>query len=323
MGQVTERYLPIAATVTVFVLLYLIGALLYPNFLSTLVLGNLLTDNAFVIIAAVGVTFVILSGGIDLSIGSMIGFVSVAIAALIAHGWHPLAAAAVMIGFGVVFGSFQGLIVDFCAIEPFIVTLAGLFLLRGMCFMVSLDSVPIHHPWVDAFSDWYIPLGNGGRLSSSALVMLVVLGAGVVIAHFTRFGVNVYAIGGDRTSAALMGVPMRRTTVMIYALGGFYSSLGGVIYAFYTGSGYPLAAVSVELDAIAAVVLGGTLLTGGVGLVFGTLFGGLIEGTIQTLITFNGSLTSWWTKIFIGVLLFVFIVTQRSIMSSFMLRRAT
>jgi galactofuranose transport system permease protein len=150
-----------------------------------------------------------------------------------------------------------------------------------------------------------------------------VLGAGVIIAHFTRFGTDVYALGGDRNSAALMGVPMRRTTVMIYALGGFYSAVGGVIYAFYTASGYPLAAVGVELDAIAAVVLGGSLLTGGVGLVIGTLFGGLIEGTIQTLISFNGSLTSWWTKIFIGGLLFVFIVTQRSIMSSFVFRRAT
>jgi galactofuranose transport system permease protein len=99
--------------------------------------------------------------------------------------------------------------------------------------------------------------------------------------------------------------------------------VGGVIYAFYTASGYPLTAVGVELDAIAAVVLGGTLLTGGVGLVFGTLFGGLIEGTIQTLISFNGSLTSWWTKIFFGGLLFVFIVTQRSIVSSLVFRRAT
>jgi galactofuranose transport system permease protein len=153
--------------------------------------------------------------------------------------------------------------------------------------------------------------------------MLVVLGAGVLIAHFTRFGTDVYALGGGRNSAALMGVPMRRTTVMIYALGGFYSVVGGVIYAFYTASGYPLAAVGVELDAIAAVVLGGTLLTGGVGLVVGTLFGGLIEGMIQTLISFNGSLTSWWTKIFIGGLRFAFIVTQRSMMSSFVFRRAT
>jgi galactofuranose transport system permease protein len=312
-----ERYAPIVATVTVFVLLFLGGSLMYKHFFSTLVLGNLLTDNAFVIIAAIGATFVILSGGIDLSIGSMIGFVAMAMASMVGHGLHPLVAALVMVSFGVMFGAIVGLIIDFCDIQPFIITLTGLFLLRGLCFVVSLDSLPIHHPFVDAFAGWSIPLPGGGALTSSALLMLVVLGAAIIIAHFTRFGTNVYAIGGDRVSAALMGVPIRRTMIMIYALDGFYSALAGVTYALYTASGYPLAATGVELDAIAAVVLGGTLLTGGVGLVAGTLFGGLIQGVIQTLIMFDGTLTSWWTKIVIGVLLFVFIVAQRSILRSF------
>jgi simple sugar transport system permease protein len=252
----------------------------------------------------------------------MIGFVGVVMARLDTLGWHPLASGALMIAFGLGFGALQGLIIDFCEIQPFIVTLAGLFLLRGSCFMVSLDSIPIKHPFVDVFSDWHIDLGGGGRLSSSALVMLAVLAIGIVIAHFTRFGANVYAIGGDRTSAGLMGVPIRRTTVMIYALAGFYSALGGVVYALYTASGYPLAGLGDELIAIAAVVLGGTLLTGGVGLVLGTLFGGLIQGLITTLVNFQGTLTSWWATIFVGVLLFVFIVAQRTIMGSFMGRRA-
>ncbi len=317
-----ERYLPLLATVTVFVLVYAVGGFSFKYFLSTHVLGDLLTDNAFIIVAAIGTTFVILSGGIDLSVGSMIGFVGVVMAHLDTLGWHPLASGALMIAFGVAFGAFQGLIIDFCEIQPFIITLAGLFLLRGSCFMVSLDSVPIKHPFVDVFSDWHFDLGGGGRLSSSAMVMLVVLAVGVVIAHFTRFGTNVYAIGGDRASAALMGVPIRRTTVMIYALAGFYSGLGGVVYALYTASGYPLAGLGDELNAIAAVVLGGTLLTGGVGLVFGTLFGGLIQGLITTLVNFQGTLTSWWATIFVGVLLFVFIVAQRTIMGSFMGRRA-
>ena len=312
-----ERYAPIVATVAVFVLLFLGGSLLYRHFFSTLVLGDLLTDNAFVIIAAIGTTFVILSGGIDLSIGSMIGFVSVVMAFLVSHGWHPLAAGAVLLGFGVLYGAAVGLIIDTCDIQPFIITLTGLFLLRGLCFVVSLDSVPIHHPFVDAFAGWAIPLPGGGALSSSALLMLAVLAIGIAIAHFTRFGTNVYAIGGDRTSAVLMGVPIRRTTVTIYGLAGCYSALAGVTYALYTASGYPLAATGVELDAIAAVVLGGTLLTGGVGLVAGTLFGGLIQGVIQTLISFDGTLTSWWTKIVIGVLLFLFIVAQRFILRSF------
>jgi simple sugar transport system permease protein len=315
-----ERYLPLVATMTVFVALFLLGGAVYKNFLSTLVLGNMLADNAFIIIAAIGTTFVILSGGIDLSIGSMIGFVGVVMANLDQAGWHPVASAAMMLAFGLLFGALQGLVIDFCAIQPFIVTLAGLFMLRGGCFMVNLDSVPIRHPFVEAFSDFRVPLPGGGFLASSAIVMLVVLAVAMVIAHFTRFGTNVYAIGGDRQSAALMGVPMRRTTVAIYALGGFYSALGGVIYALYTASGYPLAGVGNELNAIAAVVLGGTLLTGGVGLVVGTLFGGLILGLIATLIIFDGSLNGAWIMIVSGLLLFAFILAQRVIMRSFLSR---
>jgi galactofuranose transport system permease protein len=317
-----ERYLPLLATITVFVALFATGGLLYRHFLTTLVLGHILADNAFIIIAAIGTTFVILSGGIDLSIGSMIGFVGVVMASLDTMGWHPLAAAALMLAFGLMFGACQGFIIDFCEIQPFIITLAGLFMLRGACFMVTLDSIPIRHPFVETFAGANIPLPGGGFLASSAIVMLTVLAIAIVIAHFTRFGTNVYAIGGDRVSAILMGVPIRRTTIMIYALGGFYSALGGVIYALYTSSGYPLAGTGNELNAIAAVVLGGTLLTGGIGMVAGTLFGGMILGLIATLIIFNGSLNGAWIMITSGVLLFLFIGLQRFLVGSFSLRRA-
>jgi ribose/xylose/arabinose/galactoside ABC-type transport system permease subunit len=320
MRAVNEKYLPLLATIAVFAALFITGGLLYNNFMSTLVLGDVLADNAFIITAAIGTTFVILSGGIDLSIGSMIGFVGVVMANLDVVGWHPLASAALMLGFGLLFGALQGFMIDFCEIQPFIVTLAGLFLLRGGCFMINLDSVPIRDPFVAAFAAASIPLPGGGFLASSAIVMLAALAAAIVIAHFTRFGANVYAIGGDRVSAALMGVPMRRTTVAIYALGGVYSALGGVIYALYTSSGYPLAGTGNELTAIASVVLGGTLLTGGVGMVAGTLFGGMILGLIATLINFNGSLNGAWIMISGGILLFLFIVMQRSLVSSFKLR---
>jgi simple sugar transport system permease protein len=312
-----SRYLPLFITITVFVAIFVVGGMMYRNFFSTMVLGNILADNAFIIIAAIGVTFVILSGGIDLSIGSMIGFVGVCMAVLDSMGWHPLVTAAVMICFGIMFGALQGYIIDFCQIQPFIVTLAGLFLLRGACFMVTLDSVPIRHDFVDVYAAASIPLPGRGVLRSSALVMLAALALAIFIAHFTRFGTNVYAIGGDKESARLMGVNIRRTTVMVYALGGFYSALAGVVYALYTSSGYPLAGNTLELSAIAAVVLGGTLLTGGVGMVAGTLFGGMILGLISTLIIFNGSLNSAWIMISSGVLLFAFIVLHRFLVSSF------
>jgi simple sugar transport system permease protein len=318
---VKERYLPLIVTIAVVIGLFVTGGMMYNRFLSTLVVGHILADNAFIIIAATGTTFVILSGGIDLSIGSMIGFVGVVMANLDAVGWHPLASAAMMLAFGIAFGAFQGFIIDFCKVQAFIVTLAGLFLLRGACFMVNLDSVPIRHPFVMAFAGANIPFPTGGFLASSAIVMLLVMAAAIVIAHYTRFGTYIYALGGDYASAVLMGVPIRKTIVGVYALGGFYSALAGVIYALYTSSGYPLAGQGNELSAIASVVLGGTLLSGGVGMVAGTLFGGMILGLISTLINFNGSLNSAWIMISGGVLLFLFIVLQKSIMSSLGLRQ--
>jgi simple sugar transport system permease protein len=312
-----ERFLPLVATVTVFCALFITGGLLYNNFFSTLVLGHLLADNAFLIVAAIGVTFVIISGGIDLSIGSMIGFVGVVMANLDAAGWNPIVVIVLVLAFGVLYGAFQGFIIDFCEIQPFIVTLAGLFLLRGACFMVNLDSVPIRNGFVKWFNNIYVDLPGNGFLTGGALVMLFMLGVAIVIAHFTRFGTNVYAMGGDRTSAELMGVPMRRTTVMIYALGGGFSAVAGVIYAMNTSSGYPLAGSTLELSAIAAAVLGGTMLTGGVGMVAGTLLGGMILALISTIIIFNGSLNGAWILISTGFLLFVFIVIQRWIVSSF------
>jgi len=318
----SEKYLPLMATIAVTAILFIAGGLLYNNFFSTLVIGDILADNAFMIIAAIGTTFVILSGGIDLSIGSMIGFVGVVMANLDTVGWHPLASAATMIAFGAGFGAIQGFIIDFCEIQPFIITLAGLFLLRGACFMINLDSVPLRHPFVSDFAGANIPLPGGGFLASSAIVMLVALAVAIYIAHWTEFGADVYAIGGDRASAALMGVPMRRSMVKIYALGGLYSALGGVVYALYTSSGYPLAGTGTELTAIASVVLGGTLLTGGIGFVAGTLFGGMILGLIATLINFNGSLNGAWIMISGGVLLFLFIVLQRFLVGSLKLGAA-
>jgi simple sugar transport system permease protein len=188
--------------------------------------------------------------------------------------------------------------------------------------MVNLNAVPLRHPFVEAFAGANIRFPTGGFLSSSAIVMLVSLFIAIGIAHFTRFGSAIYAIGGDPTSAALMGVPVRRTTVGVYALGGFYSALAGVIYALYTSSGYPLAGQGNELTDIAAVVLGGTLLTGGVGMVAGTLFGGMILGLIATIINFQGTLNSAWIMIVGGLLLFVFILLQKFIVGSFSLGRS-
>ncbi|MFY0664408.1 MAG: sugar ABC transporter permease YjfF [Natronospirillum sp.] len=309
-----ERTLPLMATITVFILLYGYGVVEYKGFRDTLVFTNLLTDNAFLIVTAVGMSFVIISGGIDLSVGSMIAFVGVLLAHLITGlGVHPVIAILIALSISTFFGTLMGVIIAYFDIQPFIVTLAGLFLFRGLAYLINLGSVPIHHPLIVTLSDIYVPLPGRGGLTFIAMVMLVLLFIGVVVSRRTRFGLNVYAIGGDKQSAKLLGVPVNRTLVKIYALSGFYSGAAGVVFAIYTGSGYPLAAIGLELDAIAAVVIGGTLLTGGVGLVIGSFLGALIQGVIQTLISFDGTLNSWWTKVAIGILLLMFILMQKGI----------
>ncbi|KQY20187.1 galactofuranose ABC transporter, permease protein YjfF [Rhizobium sp. Root483D2] len=310
-----QKYLPLIATIVIFVVSYAACAAQYPNILSTRVIGNLLTDNAFLGIAAVGMTFVILSGGIDLSIGSVIAFTGIFLAVLLQNtGIHPLAAFALVLVITTLFGAVMGAIIHYLEMPAFIVTLAGMFLARGMAFVLSVDSIPIKHPFYAAMKTFYYKLPGGGRITLIGGLMLLVFAAGILIAQRTRFGTNVYALGGGTQTSALMGVPVGRTTMMIYGLSGFLAGLSGIVYSLYTSAGYSLATVGVELDAIAAVVIGGTLLTGGAGFVGGTLIGVLIQGLIQTYITFDGSLSSWWTKILIGALLFAFILMQKAIL---------
>ena len=310
-----QKYLPLIATIVIFVVSYAACAAQYPNILSTRVIGNLLTDNAFLGIAAVGMTFVILSGGIDLSIGSVIAFTGIFLAVLMQNtGIHPLAAFALVLLITSLFGAIMGAIIHYLEMPAFIVTLAGMFLARGMAFVLSIDSIPIKHPFYATMKTFYYKLPGGGRITLIGGLMLLVFAAGILIAQRTRFGTNVYALGGGAQTSALMGVPVGRTTMMIYGLSGFLAGLSGIVYSLYTSAGYSLATVGVELDAIAAVVIGGTLLTGGAGFVGGTLVGVLIQGLIQTYITFDGSLSSWWTKILIGALLFAFILLQKAIL---------
>ncbi|RKF17477.1 sugar ABC transporter permease YjfF [Alginatibacterium sediminis] len=314
------RYLPLIATIIVFVSLYLWGALQFDNFFSMRVFTNLFTDNAFLVITAIGMTFVILSGGIDLSVGSMIACVGVSVAVLIEHyQFHPILAFTIVLISAWMFGTFMGILIERYKLPPFIVTLAGMFFLRGLSFVISIESIPITHPFYDEIADFSIPVIGGGNLTASTVIMLIVLIIAVFLAHYTRFGRNVYAVGGNESSARLLGVPVSRTIINTYAFNSFLAALSGIVFSFYTFSGYSLAAMGLELDAIASVVIGGTLLTGGVGFVVGTVFGVLIQGVIQTIISFDGTLNSWWTKIFIGLLLFVFIAMQRLISSGHIL----
>jgi len=309
-----EKHISLVATTAVCLLLYLVAAYRYEGFFSARVFINLFTDNAFLGITAVGMTFVILSGGIDLSVGSVLGFTSILVAVLIeSYHFHPMLAISVALVFGAGFGSVTGCLISFYSMPPFLVTLAGMFLARGSGFVIRLYSIPIHHKFYDNLSRVGIPLGTQVFIPSPAIIFIIVIAIAIYLAHLTKFGRNTYAIGGNEQSAILMGLPVRLTKVAIYTFSGFCAALAGVVYTLYTSSGNPSAGIGLELDAIAAVVIGGTLLTGGVGYVAGTLMGVLILGIIQTTITFEGTLSSWWTRIAIGVLLLVFILLQEFI----------
>jgi simple sugar transport system permease protein len=310
--RLDPRHLPLLVTVTLFVAMFGAGSLLFDGFFSLQVFLNLFIDNAFLAITAVGMTFVIVSGGIDLSVGSVIALTTMISAALLEHrGWSPAAVIPLVLLIGAGFGLVMGLVIHHFDIQPFIVTLAGMFLARGLCYLISINSITIANPFYTRVSTLRLPLPFDTSISVNVIIALVVAAVAVYLAHYTRFGRTVYAIGGSEQSAVLMGLAVPRTKVLVYTLNGLCSALAGIVFTFYMLSGYGLHAQGMEMDAIAAAVVGGTLLTGGSGYVVGTLFGVLIYGTIQTLIMFQGSLSSWWTKIVIGLLLLVFCLLQR------------
>jgi len=307
-----SQHLPLSATVFVLVALFSVASLQYDGFFSSRVVGNLFGDNAFLGIAAIGMTFVILAGGIDLSVGSVLAFTAIFVATLVQnHHVSPLLVIPLALIIGAAFGAVMGLLIHRYELPPFLVTLGGMFFGRGMAFVISKESVGITNPIYDRVLEFGMPLGGKGTLSATALAFLGLLLIGAVVAHATRFGRNVYALGGNESSARLMGLPVGWTKVAVYTLSGFCSACAGIVSTFYKSSGNPADGMGFELDVIASVVIGGTLLTGGVGTMAGTLTGVLIFGTIQTALTFDGRLNSSWLRIAMGVLLLLFILFQR------------
>jgi ribose/xylose/arabinose/galactoside ABC-type transport system permease subunit len=307
-----QRHIPVLATLALFLVMYGGGIANYEGFSDTQVLLNVFIDNAFLLVVAVGMTFVILTGGIDLSVGAAVALTTMIVAELLQKGWPPAVVLPLVLVLGVLFGTGMGAIIHVFDIEPFIATLAGMFLCRGLSYVIATESIPISDSFWTSVADQKVRFG-GFHVSISVVVAAVVVLVAAYVLAYTRFGRSVYALGGNRQSALLMGLAVGRTRIGVYAISGFCSALGGVLLSFYMLSGYGQHAQGMELDAIAAVVIGGTVLTGGSGFVFGTVLGVLVLGLTQTLITFQGDLSSWWTKIFIGVLLFAFIVLQRAV----------
>ncbi len=306
------RYGPLLTTIAIFVLAYFVGGRMYPAMQQPQVFFNLFINDGSLLLVSIGMTLVIITGGIDLSVGGVIALTSAASAAMLKSGVSPAVVIPSMILMGIVFGFAMGCIIQFLKVQPFIATLMGLFFARGMAYIISLESVTISNKFYKslALTSLHIPFVPDAYVYIPTLVAPLMVLVAFYLSYFTRFGRTIYAIGNNEQSALLMGLPVGQTKIIVYSFSGFCSALAGIVFSISLLAGYGQFATGMELDSIAAVVMGGTLLTGGVGNVIGTLFGVLIHGTIVSILQFNGTLSSWWTRIGVGVLTLIFIGVQ-------------
>lgn len=317
--------IPVFTTAVLALAAYGIGASLFVGMRNPQVFFNLFRNSAHLLMSGIGMTFVILTGGIDLSVSGVVALTTVSSAVLLREGMNPWLVIVLMLLMGMSLGAIMGTFIVKLKVQPFIATLAGMWFARGMCFFISDDAVQIDNRVFHILGKTKILIPglteifeSQGRpvpyISIAVVVAFLLLIAAIYIAHTTRFGRTVYAIGGNEgrneQSARLMGLPVDRTKLLVYTFNGFCSALAGLSFCLFVESGHGLYAPGFELDVIASVVMGGTMLSGGSGYVFGTLFGMLVLAVTQVLIQFIGSLSSWWTRIVIGVLTLIFIGVQ-------------
>jgi ribose/xylose/arabinose/galactoside ABC-type transport system permease subunit len=308
------RNSPLLLTFAVFLLVYFVGGWLYPAMRKPQVFFNFFINDSSLLLVSIGMTLVILSGGggIDLSVGGVIALVSTASAALLRSGANPYIVLPLMIVIGVALGTVMGWIIQYLKVQPFIATLMGLYFARGMAYIISLSSVTIKDPVYKtlALTPIHIPFISNAYVYPTTLVGPIMLLVAIYLCFFTRFGRTIYAMGNNEQSALLMGLPVSRTKVLVYAFSGLCSALAGIVFSMSLLAGYGQHATGMELDSIASVVIGGTSLFGGIGNVIGTLFGVMIHATIVSVLQFNGTLSSWWTRIGVGLLTLIAIGLQ-------------
>lgn len=323
------KYLMVLATIGIFLVIYAFGAIVYgaKGFTKLRTFMMLFVDNAYIGISAVGMTMVLITGGIDLSVAAVASLTGMFLAyGTTVLGLNPWLCMAFSVFVGIALGLGMGALVTYLKIPPFVATLTGMFLARGVCSLISRESISINNEVIDALAGWkvYFMKYSGGEwvkikpvayINLNVVLFIVMIFLGTYILQKTRFGRNVYAIGGNEQSARLMGLPVDRTKMMVYGFNGLCSALAGIAYALYVKSGWNLALQGGELDVISAAVIGGVLLSGGVGYMVGTFFGVLLKAVIPCLITFNGTLSSWWGKIITGLLVLLFVALQQIVMS--------
>lgn len=321
--KLTDTNLLLLITVVVFFVMY-IGAMIFlkKGFLKPQTFFNILNANAALIITACGMSLVMITGGIDISVGGVVALVSMSCAVYLDYqGGNVFVSLLIALGIGLAFGAVQGFLVAYLDIQPFIVSLAGMFFARGMTTIVHTAPFNVANESFVALKDTRITVPGLGTVNKLGKYVNAYVEIGVIVAvilvivlfcvlRWTKLGRNFYAVGGNRQSALMLGINVKKTRFLAHLLCGLSAGIGGYIYFLHVGSGSASHAMGMEMNAIASSIIGGTLLTGGVGNIFGTFVGVLSLSTIQNIVSSIGLDQAWWTGITVAGMLCVFLIIQ-------------
>ncbi len=335
LGQrepLTDTMMLMLISIGIFAAMYIAAMLtLKGGFLKPQMFFDLLNDNAYLIIISCGLTIVMIGGGINISVGGVISLTVMSCALFLNSSSirnDPLCILVTLLlalGIGLAFGLLQGFLVSYLDIQPFIVTLAGMFLARGLTTILSVNPVTVAHEGFQTLVKTKLriswlgsPSLDGGwipaKIEIGAIVAIAVVIGMFLLLRYTKLGRSIYAVGGNRQSALMLGINVRRTVFWSYVISGLLSGLAGYVFLMHKPAGNASVAMRSEMDAIAASIIGGTLLTGGVGNVIGTFFGAMILATIQKIIALSPLNASWWQEMANGAMLCFFILLQSIIL---------
>ena len=318
--KLDRQMIPTLAAVVIFILMIIMGQELFGTYIRLGFISSLFIDHAYLIILAVAMTLPILTGGIDLSVGAIVAITAVVGLKLANAGVPAFLVMIIMLLIGAVFGLLAGTLIEEFNMQPFIATLSTMFLARGLASIISTDSLTFPQGNDFSFISNVIKIIDNPKISNDlsfnvgVIIALVVVVFGYVFLHHTRTGRTIYAIGGSRSSAELMGLPVKRTQYIIYLTSATLAALASIVYTANIGSAKNTVGVGWELDAVASVVIGGTIITGGFGYVLGSVLGSLVRSILDPL-TSDFGVPAEWTTIVIGLMILVFVVLQRAVMA--------
>ncbi|MBO4902296.1 MAG: sugar ABC transporter permease YjfF [Lachnospiraceae bacterium] len=326
--DMSDTNLLLFITIVVFFLMY-IGAVIFQGkgFLKPQTFFNILNANAALILLACGLSLVMITGSIDISVGGVTALVSMCCAVYLDYkGGNVFVSMLIALGIGLAFGLVQGLLIAYLDIQPFIVTLAGMFFARGMTTIVHTNPFNVENEKFVALKETRVTVPGMGSYNKLGVYVDAYVEIGVIVAvllvlvlffmlRYTKLGRNFYAVGGNNQSALMLGINVKRTKFFAHLLCGILAGIGGYLYFLHVGSGAPSHAQGAEMNAIASSIIGGTMLTGGVGNIIGTFFGVLSLSTIQNIVSSAGLDQAWWTGITIAAMLCLFLVIQSVVMA--------